>query len=60
MATDQEAELRAALAQRLELVNSDPNYEGANPTRQDQVILAVVGLLIPALMLVGGWVLYGH
>lgn len=60
MATDQEAELRAALAQRLKLVNSDPNYEGANPTRQDQVILAVVGLLIPALMLVGGWVLYGH
>lgn len=60
MAQDQEAELRRALAERLELVNSDPNYEGAEPTRQDQVVLAVVGLVIPALMLIGGWVLYGN
>lgn len=60
MATDQEAELRRALQERLQLVNSDPNYEGAEPTRKDQMLLALVGLVIPAILLVGGWVLYGH
>jgi hypothetical protein len=59
MAQDQEAELRKALAERLELVQNDPTYEGAEPTRQDQVTLAVVGLVIPALLLIIGWVLYG-
>ena len=59
MAQDQEAELRKALAERLELVQNDPTYEGAEPTRRDQVTLAVVGLVIPALLLIVGWVLYG-
>lgn len=59
MAKDQDDELRRALAERLELVNSDPSYEGAEPTRQDQVVLAVVGLVIPAILMAGGWVLYG-
>lgn len=59
MAKDNEAELRRALEERLELVNSDPSYEGAEPTRNDQLLLALVGLVIPAILLVGGWVLYG-
>jgi len=59
MAQDQETELRRALQERLELVNSDPSYEGAEPTRNDQLLLALVGLVIPAILLVGGWVLYG-
>lgn len=59
MAREDEAELQRLLAERLELVNSDPTYEGAEPTSQDQVILAVVGLVIPAILMIGGWVLYG-
>lgn len=59
MARAEEAELHERLAERLALVNSDPSYEGAEPTRGDQLLLAAVGLLIPALMLLGGWVLNG-
>lgn len=59
MATQDEAELRRLLQERLELVDSDPEYEGAEPTSNDQLILAVVGLVIPAVLLIGGWVLYG-
>lgn len=59
MAQDQTDELRRALAERLELVNSDPTYEGAEPTRRDQLVLAMVGLVIPAILMAGGWVLYG-
>lgn len=60
MAQVQGKELRRALADRLELVNSDPTYEGAEPTRRDQLVLAVVGLVIPAILLLGGWLLYGR
>ena len=59
MATQDEAELRRLLQERLELVDSDPEYEGAEPTRNDQLMLAVVGLVVPAVLLIGGWVLYG-
>jgi hypothetical protein len=59
MARDEEAELRTLLAERLELIESDPSYEGAEPTRRDQIVLATVGLIVPALLMVGGWVLYG-
>lgn len=59
MAQDQADELRRALGERLELVNNDPTYEGAEPTGRDQLALALVGLVIPAILLVGGWVLYG-
>lgn len=59
MATQDEAELRRLLQERLELVNSDPEYEGAEPTGNDQLMLAIVGLVIPAVLLIGGWVLYG-
>lgn len=59
MATQDEAELQRLLQERLELVNRDPEYEGAAPTARDQLLLAVVGLAIPAILMVGGWVLYG-
>jgi tetrahydromethanopterin S-methyltransferase subunit B len=59
MPTDQEVlELKHELDERLELVNSDPEYEGANPTAGDQWMLALVGLVIPALLMLIGWVLY--
>lgn len=60
MPTDQEVlELNRELDARLELVNNDPEYEGADPTRGDQWILALVGLIIPALLMIGGWLIYG-
>jgi hypothetical protein len=59
MAREDEAELQRLLAERLELVNNDPTYEGAEPTSRDQVVLAIVGLVIPAILMIGGWVLYG-
>lgn len=59
MVQTQADELRGALRERLELVNDDPTYEGAEPTRRDQLTLALLGLVIPAILLVGGWVLYG-
>lgn len=59
MAQDQEGALRRALEERLELVQNDPTYEGAEPTRRDQLTLAVVGLVLPAILLIIGWVLYG-
>lgn len=59
MATQDEAELQQLLQERLELVDSDPQYEGAEPTMNDQLLLAFVGLVIPAILMIGGWVLYG-
>lgn len=59
MAQTREEELRAALAERLRYIQEDPSYEGAEPTRKDQLVLAFVGLVIPALLMIGGWVLYG-
>ena len=59
MAREQDEELRQLLAERLRLVEEDPEYEGADATPRDQLTLAVVGLLIPALLMVGGRVLYG-
>lgn len=59
MASQDEAELQQLLRERLELVNSDPEYEGAEPTARDQLLLAAVGLGIPAILMIGGWFLYG-
>ncbi|MEX1173883.1 MAG: hypothetical protein WEG56_14905 [Chloroflexota bacterium] len=59
MARDHDEELRAMLAERLELIERDPDYEGAQPTTRDQMTLALVGLVLPAVLMVGGWVLYG-
>lgn len=58
MAKDEELELGRELEARLELVNSDPEYEGQQASARDQVILAVVGLVIPALLMIGGWLIY--
>jgi hypothetical protein len=59
MARNQDEELRGLLAERLDLIERDPSYEGEEPTSRDQMVLAFVGLVIPALLMVGGWVLYG-
>jgi len=59
MAQQDEVKLRRLLDERLALVNSDPTYEGAESSTRDQLLLAAVGLLIPALLLIGGWVFYG-
>ena len=59
MPRQEELELNRELQERLEQVNSDPDYEGAQPTRGDQWLLAAVGLIIPALMMIGGWLIYG-
>ena len=60
MPSDEEVlALKRELDERLELVNNDPSYEGADPTARDQWILALVGLIVPALMLIGGWLIYG-
>jgi hypothetical protein len=58
MAKEEEVELGRELEARLELVNSDPEYEGEQASVQDQVILAVVGLVIPAALMIGGWFIY--
>jgi hypothetical protein len=59
MAREDEAELQRLLAERLELVNSDPTYEGADPTPRDQLVLAAVGLFVPAVLMIAGWLAYG-
>ena len=59
MPTQEELGLDRELNKRLELVNSDPDYEGAEPTSGDQWLLALVGLIIPAVMMIGGWLIYG-
>ena len=60
MPSDQEIlELKRELAERLELVNSDPEYEGEQATAGDQLLLALVGLVIPAVLMIGGWLVYG-
>jgi len=51
-------ELDRELQVRLELVNSDPTYEGEQATSGDQLLLAVVGLVIPAVIMIGGWLIY--
>lgn len=60
MPTDQEIlELKGELDERLALVNSDPEYEGEQATAGDQLLLALVGLVIPAVLMIGGWLIYG-
>jgi hypothetical protein len=52
------AELDRLLKERLQLVATDPQYVGAEPTRGDQWMLALVGLVAPAVLLILGWVVY--
>ena len=58
MARQEEQELLAELNARLELVNSDPEYEGEQATSSEQWILALVGIIIPAALMIGGWLIY--
>jgi hypothetical protein len=59
MAKEEEVELNRMLSERLELVNSDPDYEGEQASVTDQWWLAVVGLIIPVALMIGGWLIYG-
>ncbi len=49
------AELEALLAERLKLAE-DPGYEGELLSRGDHLILFTVGIVIPVILLVIGWV----
>ncbi len=59
MAKAEELELHNLLMERLELVNSDPDYEGEQASMNDQWWLALVGIIIPAVLMIGGWLIYG-
>ena len=50
--------LKGELELRLELVNSDPEYEGEQATAWDQWLLALGGLAIPLVLMIGGWLIY--
>jgi hypothetical protein len=52
---EQRAAMDAELAQRLKIAE-DPSYEGEILTRGQHWVLATVGLIIPFVMLVVGWV----
>jgi hypothetical protein len=53
---DQErAELEALLAERLKLAE-DPNYEGELLSRRDHLVLFTVGIIVPVILLIIGWV----
>lgn len=56
---ERQLELRRLLDERLKLVSSDPEYVGAESTKGDQLVIALVGLAIPAVLLIGGWLIYG-
>ena len=59
MPSEQEiVQLNRELEARLELVNSDPEYEGRPATSRDQIVLALVGLVLPAVLMIGGWLIY--
>jgi hypothetical protein len=52
---EERAELEALLAERLELA-SDPSYEGKLLSAGDQLLLFVVGIIVPIVLLAIGWV----
>lgn len=49
------AELEALLAERLKLAE-EPGYEGELLSRGDHLILFAVGIVVPAILLIIGWV----
>ena len=57
MATKDEErkELEALLAERLKLAE-DPSYEGELLSGGDQLILFTVGIIVPIILLIIGWV----
>ena len=38
--------------------DDDPEYEGEQATAREQWLLAIVGLVIPAAIMIGGWLIY--
>jgi hypothetical protein len=52
---EQRAALDAELAQRLKMAE-DPSYEGEVLNRAQHWLLATAGLIIPAVLLIIGWV----
>jgi hypothetical protein len=53
---DQErAELEALLVERLELAQ-DTSYEGELLSRGDHLVLFAVGIVVPIILLIIGWV----
>lgn len=44
------------LLRRIDLVE-DPAYEGEPLTKMDYTALIIVGIIIPFLLMVGGWIL---
>ncbi len=53
---DQErVELEALLAERLKLAE-DPSYEGEVLSRGDHLVLFTVGIIVPVILLIIGWV----
>jgi hypothetical protein len=54
--TDEEVkELEALLAERLKLAE-DPSYEGELLSSSDHLLLFTVGIIVPIVLLVIGWV----
>ena len=52
---EQRKELEALLAERLKLAE-DPSYEGELLSGGDQLILFTVGIIVPIILLIIGWV----
>jgi len=48
-------ELEALLAERLKLAE-DPSYEGEVLSRGDHLVLFTVGIIVPVILLIIGWV----
>jgi len=49
-------ELDPELLRRIDLVE-DPTYEGEPLTKTDYTALVIVGIVIPFILMVGGWIL---
>jgi hypothetical protein len=52
---EERKELEALLAERLKLAD-DPSYEGDLLTSSDHLLLFTIGIIVPIVLLVIGWV----
>ena len=52
---EEQKELEALLAERLKLAE-DPSYEGELLSSSDHLLLFTVGIIVPIVLLVIGWV----
>jgi hypothetical protein len=52
---EERKELEALLAERLKLAE-DPSYEGDLLTSSDHLLLFTIGIIVPIVLLVIGWV----